>query len=31
VYEALSNRKEVIDVIVDGYRTRQSEPAFKRA
>jgi SNF2 family DNA or RNA helicase len=31
VYEALSNRKEVIDVIVDGYRTRQSEPAFERA
>jgi len=31
VYEALSHRKEVIDVIVDGYRNRLAKPAVERA
>lgn len=31
VYEALSNRKEVVDAVVDAYRTRHSKPALKRA
>jgi len=31
VYEALSNRKEVVDAILDAYSTRHSKPALKRS
>jgi len=31
VYEALSNRKEVVDAILDAYSTRHNKPALERS